>query len=150
MYFGWGDASNPPQAGIDYYESVKNQMGVQRTHNFYRLFMVPGMAHCVGGPGPNSFGAFHTFPDGIPEPLKEDVDHNIIKALEAWVENGIAPEKIIATKFIDDDPSQGVKLTRPLCPYPKIAVYKGVGDITKEASFICREGVSPTVAVNKK
>jgi len=150
MYFGWGDASNPPQAGIDYYESVKNQMGVQRTHNFYRLFMVPGMAHCVGGPGPNSFGAFHTFPDGIPEPLKEDVDHNIIRALEAWVENGIAPEKIIATKFIDDDPSQGVKLTRPLCPYPKIAVYKGVGDITKEASFICREGVPPTVAANKK
>jgi feruloyl esterase len=58
-------------------------------------------------------------------------------ALDAWVEQGIAPSKLIATKFVDDDPKRGVARTRPLCPYPQVARYKGAGDINDAANFAC-------------
>jgi feruloyl esterase len=59
-------------------------------------------------------------------------------ALEQWVENGVAPGPIIATKYLSDlDPSQGLKMTRPLCPYPQIAKYKGTGDTNDAANFVC-------------
>jgi feruloyl esterase len=88
------------------------------------------MQHCGGGPGPNSFGQFGAGP--------ADPQRNLRLALEQWVEKGIAPDKIIATKFVNDlDPGQGVKLTRPLCPYPQIAKYNGSGDTNDAANFAC-------------
>jgi TonB family protein len=93
-----------------------------------RLFMVPGMQHCGGGPGANSFGQFT--PAG-------DADHDLSLALERWVEKGIAPDKLIATKFVDDKPEKGVAMTRPLCAYPEAATYKGSGDVNDAVNFEC-------------
>jgi feruloyl esterase len=69
-----------------------------------------------------------------------DPENNISRALEQWAVQGFAPNAIIATKYVNDlDPSQGVKMTRPLCPYPQIAVYKGSGDTNDAANFACSQ-----------
>jgi len=130
LYHGWSDAAISALNTIDYYDSVVAKMGAPETSQFVRLYMVPGMQHCGGGPGPNSFGQFGAGP--------ADPQRNLRLALEQWVEKGIAPDKIIATKFVNDlDPGQGVKLTRPLCPYPQIAKYNGSGDTNDAANFAC-------------
>ena len=127
-YHGWSDAALPPVAAINYYNSVEEALGPGKPALFMRLFMVPGMQHCGGGPGANSFGQFA--PTG-------DADHDINLALERWVEKGIAPDKLIATKFVDDKTEKGVAMTRPLCPYPETATYKGTGDTNDAANFEC-------------
>src|SRR5229473_3528463 len=96
---------------------------------FVRLYMVPGMQHCGGGPGPDAFGQGGA---GV-----KDAQHNIELALEQWVEKGIAPNAIVAAKFEGGDPAKGVKMTRPLCPYPQIAKYKGSGDTNDAGNFVC-------------
>ena len=83
-----------------------------------RLYMVPGMAHCSGGPGPNNFGQL--FSSVV---LDAPVNHDILASLEAWVEAGRAPAAIIATKSEHDDPHDRVMRTMPLCPYPGMAQY---------------------------
>ncbi len=128
MYHGWSDAALPPQGSMNYYNSVDEAMGPGKPGIFMRLFMAPGMQHCGGGPGPNSFGQFAP---------GADADHDLNQALERWVEKGIAPDKLIATKFVDDKPEKGVAMTRPLCPYPQAAIYKGTGDTNDAASFDC-------------
>jgi feruloyl esterase len=128
IYHGWSDAALPPSASINYYNSVEEALGAGKAAYFMRLFMVPGMQHCGGGPGANSFGQFT--PAG-------DADHDLSLALERWVEKGIAPEKLIATKFVDDKTEKGVAMTRPLCAYPQVATYKGSGDINDAANFEC-------------
>jgi feruloyl esterase len=129
QYAGWADSAVAPENGINYYRQVENEMG--DPHDFYRVFMAPGMAHCYGGAGPNSFG------NGISDGPVIDADHDLLKALELWVENGIAPEMIIATKYLDDNPQHGTAIQRPLCPYPKIAKYDGRGTPTDSSSFKC-------------
>ena len=132
LYHGWSDVAIPPLSTIQYYNRVEAKMGARETDSFVRLFMVPGMQHCGGGPGPNSFGD---------QGAKSDAQHDIYLALEQWVEKGTAPEKIIATKYVSDfNPAQGVKMTRPLCPYPQIAKYKGTGDTNDAANFACVAG----------
>jgi feruloyl esterase len=134
LYHGWGDAAIPAPNTIDYYNSVVGKMGRHDTDSFVRLFMVPGMQHCGGGPGANSFGQGADYAPFDPE-------HNIYTALEQWVEKGEAPPKIIATKYVNDtDPSKGVKMTRPLCSYPQVPKYKGSGDTNDAANFVCVEG----------
>jgi feruloyl esterase len=93
---------------------------LQRAQKYTRLFMAPGMGHCGGGDGPNSFDTF--------VPLVE------------WVERNKAPAMIVATRFVNNQASQGVDRTRPLCPYPANAVWDGKGDPTLAESFRC---VSP-------
>ena len=66
-----------------------------------------------------------------------DAQHNVETALEQWVEKGIAPNAIVATKYQGRDASTGVKMTRPLCPYPQIAKYKGTGDTNDADNFVC-------------
>jgi Tannase and feruloyl esterase len=134
LYHGWSDGAISAFNTIDYYNSVAATMGARDTAQFLRLFMVPGMHHCAGGPGPNSFGQLGP---GVGSP---DPQHNISAALEQWVEKGISPQRIVATKYNGADPSQGVKMTRPLCPYPEVAKYKGTGDTNDEANFVCSEG----------
>jgi len=106
-------------------------------HAFYRLFMVPGLQHCTGGPGPTSFGNDgFAFRNGLPV----DPDHDIQLALERWVTEGVAPDKIIAAGRIGADPNskaQGVLITRPLCAYPAVARYKGHGDTNSAENFEC-------------
>ncbi len=124
QYHGWNDQLIAPQNSIDYHESVVSFFGGrQRDRNearrdvqtFYRLFMAPGMAHCGGGPGPNSF--------------------DMQAALEQWVERGIAPETVIATHSTNG----AVDRSRPLCVYPKVAVYSGKGDTNEAANFACSD-----------
>jgi feruloyl esterase len=146
MYHGFADPFITPFASLEYYTAVaemtehdnerhdhhgKGDDALAETRDFARLFMVPGMNHCAGGPGANVInGAGAT---GGPA----DPDHDVVMALDRWVTHGIAPEKIIATKFINDRPANGIAFQRPLCPYPEIARYKGVGDTTNAANFVC-------------
>jgi hypothetical protein len=128
IYHGWNDAAISALNSINYYENVQNKMGKQEADSFLRLFMVPGMQHCGGGPGPDVFGqlGFST---------SNDPQHNMYIALEQWVEKGAAPTTVIATK----QPVEGsaVKVTRPLCAYPQVAKYKGNGDTNDAANFVC-------------
>jgi len=134
IYHGWSDAAISAFNTVDYYNSVVTTMGAQETGKFLRLFMVPGMQHCGGGPGPNSFGQ-GGFAGGLVDP-----QHNLYAALEQWVEKGIAPDRLVATKYVSDmNPAQGVKMTRPLCAWPQIAIYKGTGDSNDEANFSCSQ-----------
>jgi feruloyl esterase len=123
-YAGWMDPVVPPQDTAAYYEGVAKVMGgYDKTRDFYRLFMAPGMGHCGGGPGP----------------ALNQVDAVI--ALEQWVEKGVAPDKLMATH----NTGGKVDRTRPLCPYPQVARYKGAGSIDDAASFACvmQEAASP-------
>ena len=130
QYAGWADTAIAPENGLNYYGKVTSVMG--DVHGFYRVFMAPGMAHCYGGPGPNSFG------NGNNDGPVIDSKHDLLKALEIWVEHGVAPYKIIATKYLNDNPAKGVAFQRPLCPYPQIARYNGYGQIADPSSFSCR------------
>jgi len=128
IYHGWNDAAISALNSINYYENVQNKMGKQEADSFLRLFMVPGMQHCGGGPGPDVFGQLGFSSSNDPE-------HNMYLALEQWVEKGAAPTTVIATK----QPGEGssVKVTRPLCAYPQVAKYKGSGDTNDAANFVC-------------
>ena len=130
QYHGWGDPSPPPRHSIDYYGKVQSRMG-GKADGFYRLYLAPGMLHCGAGPGPNAFGNLLD-----PAPAKGP-ERNVLDALVAWVERGRAPAAIVATKYVDDDPAKGVKMTRPLCPYPQAARWDGKGGPNVAASFRC-------------
>ncbi len=120
LWHGWSDSALAPTSTIDYYSSVISKMGRQDADGFTRLYMVPGMQHCGGGPGPNSLRGPMT------------------TALEQWVEQGSAPDRIIATKFkTDGNPTSGLARTRPLCPYPQVARYSGSGSLDEAANFAC-------------
>jgi len=94
--------------------------------------MVPGMAHCSGGAGANAFG--NNISNNAPV---MDPEHDLLKALEDWVENGVAPNQIIATKYVNDTAADGIAFQRPLCPYPERVTYNGKGDPTQASSFRC-------------
>ncbi len=136
QYHGWNDQTLQPAYSPQYYEAVVDEMGgLKKTQEFYRLFMVPGMTHCYFGPGATSFGAV-----GQQIPPARDATHDIQTALENWVERGMPPEKMIATKYVDDNAAtRTVKLTRPLCAYPLVAQYKGAGDSNDAKNFTCRK-----------
>ena len=130
VYHGWSDAAIPPLNAIDYYKSVVAKMGAKESDRFLRLYMVPGMQHCGGGPGPNSFGALSV--------SSGDAQHDMARALERWVEEGTAPDQIVATKYkTGANPASGVARTRPLCPYPQAAHWKGTGSTDDAANFVC-------------
>jgi len=132
LYHGWNDAAISPLNTISYYESVMDKMSKQDTDSFVRLYMVPGMQHCGGGPGPDVFGE-----QGI-NPVN-DPQHNIYLALEQWVEKGTAPSTVIASRMEGEGPAAKVKMTRPLCPYPLEVKYKGSGDTNDAANFVCEK-----------
>jgi feruloyl esterase len=115
QYHGWSDPQISPLNSTQYYARVLESIGsgtdVQRS---YRLFMAPGMGHCSGGEGPSVF--------------------DMVGALEQWVEHGQAPDRIIASHAADGR----VDRSRPLCPFPQIAVYTGTGSTDEAASFACR------------
>jgi len=132
LYHGWSDPGVAPRGTIGYYETVAKRTGLKDTQTFFRLFMVPGMQHCFGGPGANVVGA--PFQRQVPP----DPEHDITKALERWVERGTAPRMIIATKYVDDKPDKGIERTHPLCPYPQAAHFTGSGDGKNAADFLCK------------
>jgi feruloyl esterase len=132
MWHGWEDPAISSRSTVSYYRQVVRANDEAR--EFFRLFMVPGLLHCGGGPGPNSFG------QSLPQarPLSSAPEHDILSALERWVERGVAPERIVAVKYVNDQPAQGIARTRPLCPYPETAVYRGRGSTDDAANFECR------------
>jgi feruloyl esterase len=109
LYAGWGDTTITPENTVLYYERVLQKMGKDQD-NFTRLFMVPGMAHCRGGDGPNTFDA--------------------IGAIEAWREKNVAPAQMIAF-------NPQTSTTRPICPYPQFAKYKGSGNMKDASNWAC-------------
>ena len=115
VWHGWSDHALMADRTIQYYNDVIRTMGNKnKVVDFFRLFLAPGMHHCSGGPGLDNFDA--------------------LSALEGWVEQGTAPESLIARHV-----GTGVQRTRPLCSYPKVAVYSGRGDPNSAASFACKE-----------
>jgi feruloyl esterase len=118
LYHGYDDQAISPYRTIWFYQDLAAILGGYRdVQKHARLFMMPGTQHCGGGPGPNSV--------------------DTLAALENWVERGIAPESIIASKYVNDNPSQRVTRTMPLCKFPEQARYDGVGDPNDAASWMC-------------
>jgi feruloyl esterase len=115
QYHGWSDPQISPGNSVQYYERVVAALGgAAKVDGSYRLFLAPGMGHCSGGDGPNTF--------------------DMVAALEQWVEQKKAPDFIVASHAIKGT----VDRTRPLCPYPQVAVYKGTGSTDDAANFACR------------
>ncbi len=113
IYHGWADQNIPPRESVNYYNGVVKTMGREKVDDAVRLFMVPGMGHCGGGDGPNEF--------------------DMLAALEHWREDGKAPSEILASQVGGGHASR----TRPLCPYPQIAKYRGAGSIDRAENFVC-------------
>jgi feruloyl esterase len=117
LWHGWADSGISPGDSILFYEKIqKANGGPERTAEFARLFMAPGVAHCGGGEGANQFDA--------------------LGALEAWVEDGIAPQSILATRPASDAQPA---ITRPLCPYPQVARWRGQGSTNDATNFACSD-----------
>lgn len=114
MYHGWADPALNPLMSVEYYEKVADRMG-PATNSFFRLFMVPGMFHCGAGVGVSHFDA--------------------MTPLVTWVEKGVEPDHITGAKVVDGKTVR----SRPLCPYPNVAKFKGTGSIDDEANFACRQ-----------
>jgi feruloyl esterase len=114
-YHGWSDPQISPGNSTQYYTRVVDTLGgAASVHGAYRLFMAPGMGHCGGGEGPNTF--------------------DMLTALEQWVERGQPPDRIVASHSTNGV----VDRTRPLCPFPQFATYTGSGNVTDSANFVCR------------
>jgi hypothetical protein len=133
LYHGWEDPAISALNTIHYYQSVIAKMQQGRVDSFLRLYMAPGVQHCGGGPGPDSFGQVGDMMPGDPQ-------HSVYGALEQWVEKRAAPSAVIATKYAANDPDHRTQMTRPLCPYPQAAKYKGTGDTNDAANFVCEAG----------
>jgi feruloyl esterase len=138
VFHGWADPLATPQESINYHERViaaegKGNASAASVRKFFRLFMAPGMHHCGGGAGPNAFGQSNV----TQPPLQPDAQHDMLRALQAWVEGGVAPSRVVATKYVGDDATKGVQMTRPLCAYPNVAKYGGSGDPNLASSFVC-------------
>ena len=114
QYHGWSDPDITPLNSIEYYESVGR--ATPGAPDFYRLFMVPGMQHCQGGPGPSKF--------------------DMVSALERWVEHGTAPDQVLASHITAGG---AVDRTRPLCAYPMEAQWKGSGSTDDAQNFVCAQ-----------
>jgi len=128
VYQGWQDPVVNPIDTIAYVDRVKALQGSQaEIDKFFRLFVVPGMGHCSGGAGATNFGN-----GGAASPTPS-ADHDLLMALDRWVEGGTAPERIVATRVV----AGAAVRTRPLCPYPKKAVYSGAGSTDDAANFRC-------------
>jgi len=114
QYHGWNDQQISPVNSVNYYNSVVRTVGEKAVKSSYRLYMQPGVKHCRGGNGTDRFEA--------------------VRVIEDWVERGKAPDRISSTHITDGK----VDRSRPMCPYPQVAVYKGSGSTDDEANFVCR------------
>ena len=112
MTYGWADSILMPMMGVNYYEQAVKKNGKETT-DFFRLFMIPGMAHCAGGVGPDQYDA--------------------VTAVINWVEKGTPPDSMVASKIV----SGQVVRTRPLCPDPQVARFNGDGSIDEAKNFRC-------------
>jgi feruloyl esterase len=114
IYHGWGDQNVAPLSSVEYFENLVMALGKKQAEDSVRLYMVPGMGHCGGGEGPNIF--------------------DTLTPMEQWREHGAAPKEIVASQITKGS----VVRTRPLCPYPQVAQYKGTGSTDQAENFVCR------------
>lgn len=140
QYHGWGDPAISAYASTEYYDAVRGFLSKYpdarrespgQIEDFYRLFLIPGMAHCAGGVGPHAFGTR----GAISPATVNDPKRDIFTALERWVEQGTAPEQFTGSGTAGSDSK--TPLTRPICLYPQVARYNGTGDIYDAANFSC-------------
>ena len=129
VYHGWADDMVPSQGSVNYFESVVQTLGATQVNDFYRLFMVPAMAHCAGGPGANVL-----FQSEIAPKVPLDPDRDMLTALEHWVEKGEAPGRFVASRVEQDGI---ITRTRLVCPYPFFAAYSGTGDPAQAQTWTC-------------
>ncbi len=127
IYHGWADEQVTPYASLDFYSHIKGALGQSGTDDVLRLFMMPGIAHCMGGVGAGNIG-------GASPALSHDPEHDVVAALDAWVTKHKAPDKLIAAHL---DADKKTDRTRPLCPFPQEARYKGTGDSNDAGNFVC-------------
>jgi feruloyl esterase len=111
---GWNNALVPAGAVLDYYDNVQARLGIEETQRGVRLYMVPGMIECNGGPGTDTF--------------------DMLSVMRRWVERGEAPNEVLASRVEHGK----VVRTRPLCPYPQVATYRGSGSTDEARNFVCR------------
>ncbi|HXR96015.1 MAG TPA: tannase/feruloyl esterase family alpha/beta hydrolase [Rhizomicrobium sp.] len=128
MYHGWADQQISPYASLDFYRQIVAKLGQAKADAFMRLYMLPGIYHCVGGPGTGNFGA--AGPASAP-----DAEHDITIALDQWVTAKKAPNQFIGTHI--DTQTKMADRTRPICPWPEMAKYNGSGDTNDSANFTC-------------
>jgi feruloyl esterase len=114
MYHGWSDPQVTAMGSVNYFDDVVRKFGNSVVGKSVELYMVPGMNHCQGGPGTDTFDK--------------------MGAIEQWVASGSAPDKILASHLTNG----AVDRTRPLCPYPQVAAYKGTGSTDDAANFVCK------------
>ncbi len=113
LYHGWADQAIPPGNTVNFYSAVLAKMGPDQS-DWLKLYMIPGMQHCAGGQGTDQF--------------------NKMAVMERWREDGKAPDQIVASHVTNGQ----VAMTRPLCPYPQVAVYEGSGSTNDAGNFTCR------------
>jgi len=127
-FHGWSDPIVPVRSTIAYYESVRRFLGPEVTDRSYKLYLASGMDHCRGGVGPDAFGFW-----GEDEVAEPNPGNDLLEAMVRWIEQGVEPGRIVATKFVDHKPV----MTRPVCPWPSALRYKGKGDVNSAESFVC-------------
>jgi feruloyl esterase len=134
LFHGWNDAALPAQATIDYVEAVRARMGGEVADSFVRLYMMPGLQHCYGGPGAYDCGGMSA--------STGDPERDFSAALERWVEDGVAPRTMIAVKPatwspVDAESGSAALMTRPLCAHPRVAIFGGKGSPDDPSSYAC-------------
>jgi feruloyl esterase len=133
MYQGWADTLVTPVQTLDFYNKLGKEFGgIDKEQQFARLFFAPGVMHCGGGDGPNAFNSAV----GL-KPPSDKPGEDLFAATVHWVEEGVAPSQVVATKYVDDAPAKGIAMKRPLCAYPGKAWYKGSGDTNDAGNFTC-------------
>jgi feruloyl esterase len=135
MYQGWADTLVAPAQTLAFYDKLGKQFGgTSKEQEFVRLFMAPGVMHCGGGDGTSAFNSAN---GGARKPPSDKPEEDLFAAMIHWVEDGVAPMEVVATKYVDDAPAKGVAMKRPLCAYPQKAWYKGSGDTNDASNFTC-------------
>jgi feruloyl esterase len=154
QWHAWGDGAFTPRWAVRYYEQVAERMGgLSKVQRFYRLYMMSGAGHCPkddNGPGAAVIGG-----EGQTA-ASPDAAHDAVLALEAWVEKGAVPERLIASRYkakaggSKDEVGQGaarqIEMQRPVCSYPAVTRYKGRGDTNDAANFYCAAASLNTAA----
>ena len=137
MYHGWVDPVGPPSDAIGYFQAAEGASGgAERAGRFLRLYMVPGMSHCDGGPGYELAGGARGTdnPDDVPKWAPPDSEHDMLFALDAWVSHGEVPRALIAAHYEDGKATRTIKV----CPFPQVARWNGKGSPTSSTNWACR------------
>ena len=133
VFHGLADTLVAPGQSVAFFDRQAAEMGSSSLGDSARLFLAPGLMHCGGGTGPDAFNTTLGIP---PRPPSDDAQHDLFSALIAWSDRGTAPDRIVATRFSTEDAGR-IDMQRPLCPYPKRAVYRGFGSTSAATSFRC-------------